>query len=244
MKKVVSATFAFAILIIFWQLFFLHKASGIPKDYSIQNTVGGGGHHLEGFRSFVGGFKKTGHYPITANGQQMEVFETYRMGDRGKMYLLWFDSLFSESNWSYIRTSSIYFIVSLLIYFLAFYRFPNKIFSIASTTLIGSSSFQLYEVYVNNNIFSWPISTTVLIMGLNSFAFRDSLRQVCLSNLVVALFTGLLLGFIKQIRTEPIVIGVSVVIIYMLMKSIPIKSRLLLVSLCSVGFVVSKQFFG
>ena len=177
MRSSVRAVLISIVLIASWQLFFYYDNSGIPKNYSIQGTVGGGGHHLEGFRSFVGGFKKTGLYPIASTGLQTEVYDTYRMGDRGKMYLLWFDSLFSEFNWSYIRTSSILFTTAILIFFLGFYQTPNKIFSIASTIFIGSSSFQLYEVYVNNNIFSLPISVTIFIMGINSFAFRDTLKK-------------------------------------------------------------------
>ena len=239
MRSSVRAVLISIVLIASWQLFFYYDNSGIPKNYSIQGTVGGGGHHLEGFRSFVGGFKKTGLYPIASTGLQTEVYDTYRMGDRGKMYLLWFDSLFSEFNWSYIRTSSILFTTAILIFFLGFYQTPNKIFSIASTIFIGSSSFQLYEVYVNNNIFSLPISVTIFIMGINSFAFRDTLKKISPGILATALFTGLLLGFVKQVRTEPVIVGISVGIIYLLMKSISIKSRLLLVSLCIAGFIVS-----
>ena len=222
-----------------WQLSISVNPSTIDSSYSIKNTVGGGGHHLEGFKVFAKGFKETGLYPLNPETLEMEVYDTYRMGDRGKMFLLWFDSLFKQDNWSYNRANAILFIGALLVFFYSFYLKNYKIFAVVSAILIGSSSFQLYETYMNNNIFSIAISTTLLTMGLNAFAFKNESERLKFFHCLSALTTGLLLGFIKHIRTEPVIICISVIALYLLINRLTLKSRLLLVLCLIVGYSCS-----
>lgn len=223
----------FSLLIVWWQSVFFLNPSTIPNNYKISGTVGGGGHHLEGFRKFTASFKETGLYPL--NGLAMEIHDTYRMGDRGKMYLLWFDSLFSQGNWTYNRANGLFFIVALLIFFVSFWLQGYPFFAILATLFIGSCSFQLYETYDNSNIFCWPINALVLVMGLNAFAITGRLQTLKMKYYVIAMITGIALGFIRQIRPEPIVIAVSVIASYSFMEHISFKSKSLLVLLFCFG---------
>ena len=234
--------FILSIILICWQLYFYFHPFLIPSDFSIKNTVGGAWHHLEGFRIFTEGFKQTGLYPLNPNRLEMEVYDTYRMGDRGKMFLLWFDSQFSELNWGYIRANSLFFISALLVFFLGFFLRGHKLFAVITTAIIGSSSFQLYETYANSNIFSWPISTTILLMGLNAFVFDNLLQRLKFHHLFIALLTGILLGLIKLIRAEPVIISISIVTIYLLMTNLSIKARTALSTIFIFGFLTTNIF--
>jgi hypothetical protein len=144
-----------SLLLISWQASFFQSPQLITDKYHIYGTVGGGGHHLEGFRKFAASYKATGLYPL--NGLSMESDDTYRMGDRGKMFLLWFDSLFKPDHWTYTRANGLFFIFALLVFFISFWIQGFPAFAILATVFIGSCSFQLYETYSNVNIFCWQL---------------------------------------------------------------------------------------
>jgi len=226
-------------LLLLWQSSIYANRELLTDTYSIRGTVGGGGHHLAGFREFAEAFKRTGLYPLTSDGLAMEVHDTYRMGDRGKMYLLWFDSFFSDKNWGYVRASSLFFIFALGVYFSALFWRGHEFFATVSTALIGSSSFQLYETYRNENIFSWPISTTILMMGINAFALDGKIERLTWRHLVLALVSGILLGLIKQVRTEPVLAGAAVAAAYLFLTALSLRFRIALAGTLLAGFFLS-----
>ena len=59
-----------------------------------------------------------------------------------------------------------FFLFSLCSFHFSLCRYGYPLFSYLATFLIGSSPFLLEEVYVRENIFSWPLVSTILVISL------------------------------------------------------------------------------
>lgn len=201
--------------------------------------MGGGGHHLEAFRRFLLFKVHTGEFPVASldtsppeepqafavwleqNGHSlvMEIYEAYRMGDVGKIYLLQFDHWLrgNISDASYKPANFVFFLVALLAFFVGLWLQGQRVFAAIVTFLVGSSYFQIFSAYREDNIFSWPISTLLLAVGLNApFLFGRRHQNSWKAWLFCAVLTGILFATVRQIRPSPEVLTGSFALIFLL----------------------------
>ena len=80
--------------------------------------------------------------------------------------------------------------------------------------LLGSNPFQVSEVFARNNVFGWVITAGVLVLALN-VGFLVDRRPSAVTCVLAPIATGLVLATIRQIRTEPVLVGASVVLAYL-----------------------------
>lgn len=247
------------VLLVGWQLSYLATKRSIPSTYAVTGVVGGGGHHLEGFRKFATFFRASGLFPLASlspeppprgeafaawadrHGDSLvtEVYETYRAGDRGKVFLLWLDSFRGRPSLSYWRVNALFFILALLTFVVGFWRQGQGVFGFAGAVLIGSSSFQLHEIYGTSNVFGWPIIALLFVMGLNAFALTGRAREITARHVGLALGTGILLGLIRQLRAEPAVLLLSIAAAYLVMPHVARRGRALLAGTVLVAFAAT-----
>lgn len=246
------------VLLVGWQASYFVSQVSIPRDYKVSGVQGGGGAHLDGLRQFLTFFRASGLYPLAslspeppprgeafaawadAHGDSlvMEVVDTYRMGDRGRVFLLWLDSLRGREP-SYWRVNGLFFVASLLLFFASFWRRGHALFGFTAALLVGSSSFQLFETYANNNVFGLAITTLLALMALNAFALTGEARKVSAGHMALALASGCLLALVREIRSEPVVLLLSVLVAYLAMPGVSWRNRGLLAGALVAAFLAT-----
>ena len=105
-------------LIFYWQSYYLLNPNTIPKNYQLKASTGAGSHVFFAYKNFLYFFKRVGEFPVgnlklsskdnnnlnqwsTENEKFFvnEIQDCYRLGERGKIFILWFDSLFRNSDY-------------------------------------------------------------------------------------------------------------------------------------------------
>ena len=140
----------------------------------------------------------------------MEVHDSYRGGDLAKVLLLRFDLLLGTPfrDISYKNASFTVFLLSLLTLWLSLSLSNNSWLGIFAVILIGSSSFQLFSVYVQNNVFSFIVSCATLLAAINYPIFKR--RSTPLPNalfIYLPIMSGLIISAFIQVRSETIILA-------------------------------------
>jgi len=150
---------------------------------------------------------------------RMELRYTIRFGEAGKIFLYMLSAYLNntpkEPNIRY--TNELFFIISLLLVFIAFWWIRQPVLGLLFVILMGSNPVQLYEVYLDANVLGWQITTALIILALHLPVLTNRrLSKYYLWSLPI--LTGVILATIRQIRTEPIAIIASVVFSYFLIS--------------------------
>jgi len=106
-------------------------------------------------------------------------------------------------------------------------RYLSLPFSIALVLLIGSSHFQLFEAYHNNNVFSLPISVFALVLAATARLLNPKRSEPSRFDWFIALGLGVVLATVSQIRLESLPLMLSVILAFICSKQ-PIKRRFVL----------------
>lgn len=172
------------------------QGSRTPTDYSV-----------EGARRF-----------LTDNRTDlvMDRLWTFRSGEYGRIFLYLPDLLLKGAprDPSVLPCHAFVFIVSLCLVFLSCWAIRRPILGAALVVLLGSNPFQLFEVYANENVFGWPVSTALLVLALHLPMLRDE-SPARHSLWLVPLMTGCLLATVWTVRTEPVAIILSAAATYL-----------------------------
>ena len=171
----------------------------------------------------------------------MERYWTIRYGDRLKTYLFLPQAYLtgSAADPRVMSTANgAAWVLALLALYFAFWNAGYALLGAVLVVLLGSNPFQVSEVYGRNNVFSWVITTGVLMLALHVPVLRDR-RPSALYIGLVPVVAGLLLGTIRHIRTEPVVVAVSVALAYLTASALRPRTRALMVGMLAVSFWAS-----
>jgi len=168
-----------------------------------------------------------------------EVGHSSRFGDHGRTYLyLPYAWLRGDPTRLTVRpVHATIFILGLLLLYCACWSIGQPLLGACLVLFLGSNPFQLFEAYVNENVFSWPISVTILALAMHLPLF-GRVRTAHFYPWVVACLMGAIAATVRQVRTEPVVTLMSCLAIYL---SLPRRSwtiRLGVAGTMAASFVV------
>jgi hypothetical protein len=212
--------------IVVWQAGFALFPRNVPRTHRLTAAKG-----IWAVSSFVYFYYYLGLYPVAADGQRefdyseegarrllaeagprlvMDWLWTFRGGERGRVLLFLPDALLKGAPRapSARPSHALVFTAALAALFTAFWTMGRPLLGASMVALLGSNPFQLFEVYVNGNVFGWPISTAILVLAVNLPLLGDgppSRRALWLAPLV----TGALVATVRTVRMEPVVILAS-----------------------------------
>lgn len=176
----------------------------------------------------------------------MERFWTIRYGDLLKTYLYLPDAYADGGPVErplMVLANACAWVFALVALYVAFWREGQAVLGAILVVLLGSNPFQVSEVFARNNVFGWVITTGVLVLALN-LGFLADHRPSGLAIGLVPVATGLLLATVRQIRTEPVLVGASVVLAYLAASRLHPVVRSLLVALLAASFTLGSWAWG
>jgi len=255
-----SPEFALTLLMIVWQGLILANRTHLPTNYRLEASTGLNRPIALRFFYFYHHF---GVFPVTLRGvpeslpmgfPPAEVLAKWgsglrndtidpvawgRLGDYARIYL------FSPSVWigapvenaSVLPFHILLFILSLIAVIWAFAREGRLSQGAWLVVLIGSCSFQLYEVYGHENVFSLPISVALITLALN-LRFLVDRPSPLRSDFLIAFVSGIFLASVYQLRTEPAMIALSLAPAYLFARGFTWARRALLVTLFAATFTL------
>ena len=140
-------------------------------------------------------------------------------GEHGKTLLLLFDAYLNGSAEDItVTTFNIYFFgLSLMLLFVVFYLIRMPLLGFILVGFLGSNPYQLYEVYIRENIFSLAISVLIFLLAVNLPLLKDVIKdELKLKRYLffAAIFSGFILGTMAHIRAEALSIILSCIVVY------------------------------
>lgn len=137
-----------------------------------------------------------------------------------------------------LHANALGFTVALLALFAAFWYVEQTTLGAILVLLMGSNPFQVNEVYANNNVFGWPITLTLLMLALHVPLMARRLHRPG-AIAALALLSGIVLGTLRHVRTEPVLVAAAVAGVYLTATQLRLRVRLALVLLLGVAFVAT-----
>jgi hypothetical protein len=144
-----------------------------------------------------------------------------RFGDPGKLFLFWPSALIRQSPAApSVRLSNvILFTGALTAVLIAFWRNGYPFLGMLLVIFLGSDPFQVlqvYGVYGGENIFSLPISVTLVVLAMH-VRFLTPTPPLGRSAYMTAVATGILIASFREVRAEAAIVGVAVPFVYVTM---------------------------
>lgn len=129
---------------------------------------------------------------------------TWYAGDRGKIFLFYLDAWLKGVPWkpSVKPMHRLVFIVALGSLFYAFWRERRPLLGALVVLFLGSNPFQLFEVNVNENVFSWNITLAILLLAIH-LPLLTQRRVDPRWAYVWPIATAVLMATVRTIRSEP-----------------------------------------
>jgi hypothetical protein len=176
------------------------------------------------------------------NDLVMESGHAIRYGDLGRILLYLPDVHLKgkPENPSVRRCNSGAFVLGLLALFVAFWWVRQPILGALLVLLLGSNPFQLFEVYVNENVFGWPITACLFLLALH-VPLLSGRRCSPWYLWTLPVLSGLLMATVRQVRSEPACVILSAVFSYLAAGGLRWRIRLALAAVLVLSFsVISK----
>ena len=175
----------------------------------------------------------------------MEWGLTFASGDRGRVYLYYVDALLHRNrvNPSLRAANALAFSLALVGVFAAFWWIGRPGFGFLLVLLFGSNPFQLDAIHGAENVFSWSITAMLALLALHVPLVVDrprTFRSIALT----AIATGLLMATIRQVRSEPMTMLLSPILVYVTMRGATLKERLAPIFLCLLCFGAASRLYG
>lgn len=163
---------------------------------------------------------------------------TIRFGDRGRAMLflpdVWLSGSTAWDRLSVVPAHYLLFTGALMALFAACWWAGAPLLGAVLVALAGSNPFQLYETYLNNNLFSWPISIGLLCLAL-CLPLLGLRRAPGWYVWLCPLAAGLVLAASRQIRSEPALMAVGVLLALLTIPRTPWLKRLALAGVLLAG---------
>ncbi|PIT99548.1 MAG: hypothetical protein COT74_11150 [Bdellovibrionales bacterium CG10_big_fil_rev_8_21_14_0_10_45_34] len=242
-------------LIVLWQFsfFFVDQEKGFDSKAQV---TGSSGLYSDQMKDFFYFFYRSGYFPLTSAVPQrptnqaefekliaetgpslrMEIYHTYRAGELGKLFLYWPSVLIG---WGLERltvkyANSLFFTLSLIALFVSFWLCARPLLGSILVILLGSNPFQLYEVYVKENVFSWIVTSNLFAISLLlPLLLNKRLDWKRVGILILGL--AVLVGSARQIRSEPMAISFVVLLVLAFYRHFNWKRRIFL----ALGYLVA-----
>ncbi len=183
-------------------------------------------------------------HEIETNGKDliMEYFHWSRLGEHARIFAFLPNAWLSGSpqNPSIKLFNAMVFTISLLLLYWGIWSIGYPIIGLFLVLSISFTPFFLYEVYCNQNIFGLAGSVFFAILGLNiNLLFVEARRKYL--HILLALISGLLIGFFSEIRNEVSIVLLSIIMIYALSNRQKIFFRVILLLLVLASFYGSRK---
>lgn len=147
----------------------------------------------------------------------------------------------SPENPSIKLFNGLVFTLALLILFFGFWNIKKPLIGLILCFLVNFTPFFLYEIYSHENIFGLLGSVFFMILGLNIYMlFCES--QNFLKSILIAVLSGVIVGFFSEFRNEISIVIVSLVLMYLLSKRMKIAQKMIIILTTIFFFNSSKTF--
>jgi len=175
----------------------------------------------------------------------MEYGDQIRDGDYGKIWLF-LPEIYLRGNTEHLelyRFCAWFFTMSLIVLLCAAWYVNKFPLGIMLCLFIGAHPFQIYEIYATHQragetgqLFSLPISFTILFMGLHFPLIFDK-RTSKIYLLLLPIITGSFLSTVRWVRTEYMIIILSIFVIYLFAVNWRLSTRIILCILLLTSFL-------
>ncbi len=252
------------VLTILWQETFRYAGRKLDATYRVSVTAG-----IFGQETFYYFYHYLGLFPVFAEGiepvysrdgaaavlqDRPDALRTergyvIRSGDLGKIWLFGPSAfLKGDARDPTAAEFNHWFFVLGLVGILAATWFVGQFhLGVFLVLLIGSHPFQLYEVYADNlpgagQVFSLVISAALWLLAAHiPLVFDRHVSRAYLFALPAA--TGIFLGTIRQVRSEPIILIVSVLACYALASGVSRRTKATISLLLLLALGITLQFW-
>ena len=171
---------------------------------------------------------------VAAHGDRLEMdfggpTNTPRFGDYAKLFLFYPDTWLRHdpAHPSAQPFNQALFVLSLLAVFWAFWLEGYALLGTLLVALVGSDPFQVLETWGRGNVFSIPVSVTLLALALH-LRFLTGRRGVGAWAVGIAVASGVALATLREVRAEAGLVSLSLVATYLLAGRAPLWRRALL----------------
>ena len=241
---------------------FLYLESEDDHFSNHQSRQDASGFSMDKAEHFLYFYYYTGNFPLTTlntnltyskqgaideirqNGEQliMEYQHWSRLGENARILAFLPNAYLqgSAKNPSIKLFNAIIFTLALLILFVGFYKVKLGLAGFLLLLSINFTPFFLFEIYTNPNIFGLPGSTFFMVLGLN-FPILFSKYSTSLKFILMAVISGLIIGFFSEIRNEISVIILSPLILYLFVKNQSIIIRIGCIIVLYLSFSFTKS---
>lgn len=156
---------------------------------------------------------------------------TFRSGDRGRTFLYYVDAWQRhDAVTPSVKPANRYaFMFALCALFLSAWAVGWTLRGALLVLLLGSNPFQLFVTYLQENIFSWSITTMILFLAIHLPLLDKRLRTPRWYPWAAAIATGTLMALVRNVRSEPTTMLAGALLVFASMGWKPWKTRGLLV---------------
>ncbi len=253
-------TFSF-VLISNTALYIYSRNHPIPR---IQSRNGTSGFAPDKAYKFIYFFYYTGFFPLATlnptpeyskegawkeikqNGHNliMEYKHWSRLGENLRIIAYMPDALLNGSpkNPSIKLFNALIFVIALISILFAFKSIGKPVLGSIIALTVNITPFFIFEVYGRNNIFALLGSVLLIIIAINIKLIyqRKLYLKINIGYLIIAIVSGIIVGFFSEIRGEISVVLLSAIIIYFFART-SWGNKALLVFLIVFGFVATKN---
>ncbi|MCP5042908.1 MAG: hypothetical protein GY944_17930 [bacterium] len=168
-----------------------------------------------------------------------ELHAFLRTGDHAKTLLLYPSAWWNGTprDVTLAEFNRLFAALSLVSLFVAFAFCHHLLLGSVLVALLGSHPYQLHSLYASNDVFGYTTAFACLCLGLNAPILFTRTRTPWM--IAIAIASGVLVATIREVRTEPALVGISIAATYCLAPQIDWRKRAaLLVTLVS-AFVIT-----
>jgi hypothetical protein len=165
-----------------------------------------------------------------------------RCGDLGKIFMFLPGVLLGRSATrpTVFPFNALFFVGALVAVWVAFAARGRPLLGVLLVLFLGSDPFQVFETYVRTNVFSLTISVALIVLALHLRLLTGAAR-IDRRAAVIALFTGGLLAFVREMRPEAAIVGVTLPFVYLGVRRSPVALRLAALASCLIGYTLVSQ---
>ncbi len=152
---------------------------------------------------------------------------TFRSGDRGRTFLYFVDAWQRhDAVTPSVKPANRYaFTFALCALFFSAWAVGWTWRGALLVWLLGSNPFQLFVTYLQENVFSWSITTMILFLAIHLPLFDKRLRAPSWYPWAAAAATGVLMAIVRNFRSEPTTMLAGAMLIFLTMGWRPWKVR-------------------
>ncbi len=224
-------------VVVGWHSMFAQSALYLDASPRYTATPGFQGMYTRQIQPFFYFYHYTGYFPISWTGDPHllieredrarvlieprqirrpvlvnEVYTVVRKGDLAQLFLLYPDFWSSgKAAHATARTFNRWLaLAASLALFVSLSLCHRKLFGLLLIAVMGSNPFQLVQIYQSDEVWSYPINVAALMLAL--CAPLVFLREPKRWHFAIPLAAGIFLATAREVRTEPALLIVSVVI--------------------------------